>query len=297
MSDQPSDRFVVGVDGSAPSDAAIRWAAREASMRNVALTMLHVLTPGVPIVAMGYAMAPLPLDYEELQQERGQRVLEAARRVAEEAAAPSGHVQIHSELVSANPAPTLIDVTKDAQMIVVGSRGQGAWRRGLFGSVSTGLVHHAHCPVAVIHDVTDAPERSEGPVVVGVDGSPASERATAIAFDEASRRGVNLVALHAWSDAVISGIPRAPWTDFQPMAEKTLSERLAGWTELYPDVVVQRQVVFDQPARNLLAAAESAQLLVVGSHGRGGFAGMLLGSVSNTIVHEVRTPVIVARHA
>ena len=81
------------------------------------------------------------------------------------------------------------------------------------------------------------------------------------------------------------------------MAEKTLSERLAGWTELYPDVVVQRQVVFDQPARNLLAAAESAQLLVVGSHGRGGFAGMLLGSVSNTIVHEVRTPVIVARHA
>jgi len=296
MPDHPSDRIVVGVDGSAPSDAAIRWAAREAAMRNVALTLLHVLPPAaLPTWGLAYTMAPLPLDYHQLQQEEGQRVLDAARRVIEESTTSSERVQVLDELVSANPVPTLIDVTKDAQMIVVGSRGHGAWQRGLFGSASTGLVHHAHCPVAVIHDPADGPVESAGPVVVGVDGSRASELATAVAFDEASRRGAELVALHAWSDSVISAIPQAAWPDFQPEAEETLAERMAGWQNRYPDVRVHRRVVFNQPARNLVAAAESAQLLVVGSHGRGGFAGMLLGSVSSAVVNAVHTPVIVAR--
>ena len=151
------------------------------------------------------------------------------------------------------------------------------------------------CPVAVIHDPADGPVESAGPVVVGVDGSRASELATAVAFDEASRRGAELVALHAWSDSVISAIPQAAWPDFQPEAEETLAERMAGWQNRYPDVRVHRRVVFNQPARNLVAAAESAQLLVVGSHGRGGFAGMLLGSVSSAVVNAVHTPVIVAR--
>ena len=296
MPENPSDRIVVGVDGSAPSDAAIRWAAREAAMRNVPLMLLHVRTPGVSPWGLGYSMAPLPLDYGELEQEDGQRVLESARRVVEAALAPGEHVQVHSDLVFATPAPTLVDVTKDAQMIVVGSQGQGAWRRGLFGSVSTALIHHAHCPVAVIRDPADAPPHTDGPVVVGVDGSPASESAIAIAFDEASWRGAELVALHAWIDST-PAIPRSAWPDFRPSAEETLAERLAGWNDRYPDVVVHRRVVFDQPARHLLEAAESAQLVVVGSHGRGGFAGMLLGSVSSTLVHAAHTPVIVARHS
>jgi len=193
--------------------------------------------------------------------------------------------------------PTLVDHTKDAQMIVVGSRGQGAWRRGLFGSVSTGLLHHAHCPVAVIRDQLDEPIRRDGPVVLGVDGSPASELATAIAFDEAMWRGVDLVAVHAWIDAEPPAIPRSVWPEFQSDAEAILAERLAGYRDRYPDVTVHRKVVFDQPARHLLEAAESAQLLVLGSHGRGGFAGMVLGSVSSTVVHATHTPVIVARRS
>ena len=88
-------------------------------------------------------------------------------------------------------------------MVEVGCRGRGALRRGLLGSVSTGVIHHAHCPVSVIHDKVPS---SMQPVGGGVDGSPASELATAIAFDEASWRGVDLVALHTWSDG---GVPRS----------------------------------------------------------------------------------------
>lgn len=298
MAAQSTDRIVVGVDGSAASDAAIRWAAREAVMRHVALKLLHVMTPGFPVGGMAYAeAAPIPTNYSEVQKDAGRRVLESARRIAQEAVAPGEHLQSDGELVSALPVPTLLDQTKDARLIVVGCRGQGAWRRGLLGSVSTGLIHHAHCPVAVIHDATEAPAGNQEPVVVGIDGSPASEVATAIAFDEASWRGTDLVAIHAWIDSDPTDVPRAVWPRFRSTAQETLAERLAGWSDRYPDVVVHRRVVFDQPARHLLEAAESAQLLVVGSHGRGGFAGMLLGSVGNTIVHAVHTPVIVARQS
>lgn len=295
MTDHSTNRIVVGVDGSAASDAAIRWAAKEAAMRKVVLTLLYAMNPAAQAWRVGYARAPLPPSYGERQQEEGQRVLESARRIAEEVGAPGEQVQVKSELAFSVPVPTLIDATKDAQMIVVGSRGQGAWRRGLFGSVSTGLVHHSHCPVAVIRDPTEANDESRGPVVVGIDGSPASELATAIAFDEASWRGAELVALHAWIDSEPPGMPLLSWPDFQSAAEETLAERLAGWNDRYPDVVVHRRVVFDQPARHLLEAAETGQLVVVGSHGRGGFAGMLLGSVSTTIVHATHTPVIVCR--
>ena len=297
MPEHTSDRVIVGVDGSAPSDGAIRWATREAAMRNLPLTLLHVFLPGLPVWGYGYAMAPLPLDYGDMQRTEATNVLESARRVVDETLAPGEHVDVHSELVTATPVPTLIDATKGAHMIVVGCGGQGAWRRGLLGSVSTALVHHAHCPVVVIREPADAHTPPHGPVVVGIDGSPASELATAMAFDEASWRGADLVALHAWIDDDPSGYPRLAWPDFKSSAEQTLAERLAGWCERYPDVAVHRRVVFDQPARHLLEAAESAQLVVVGSHGRGGFAGMLLGSVSSTLVHAVHAPLIVARQS
>ncbi len=133
------------------------------------------------------------------------------------------------------------------------------------------------------------------PVLVGIDGSPASEFATELAFAEASRRGVDLMALHAWSDVTTSELPELDWSAVEAEAQRSLAESLAGWQERYPDVTVQRLVVRDRPARQLVENSKSAQLLVVGSHGRGGLTGMLLGSVSNTVLHSVRIPVIVAR--
>jgi nucleotide-binding universal stress UspA family protein len=157
-------------------------------------------------------------------------------------------------------------------------------------------MHHAHCRVAVIGDaVPVGPKDLRGPVVVGIDGSPASELATAIAFDEASRRRVDLVAMHAWRDPDLSKGMDMDWSALQSIAIKNLTERLAGWRERYPDVTVHPHVVWDNPAHHLLGEAKSAQLLVVGSHGRGGFAGMVLGSVSTAVAQAARIPVIVAR--
>ena len=186
-------------------------------------------------------------------------------------------------------------MSKEAELVVVGSRGHSAFG-SLLGSVSAGLAQHAHCPVAVIHDEDPMmPHPAQAPVLVGVDGSPNSELATAIAFDEASRRHVDLIALHAWSDAPLVDFPGVDWPTMKASEDQVLAERLAGWQERYPDVQVHRQVIYDRPARQLIERSEAAQLVVVGSHGRGGFAGMLLGSVSSAVVQSARMPVIVAR--
>jgi len=292
MSTSTHTGILVGVDGSPPSKVAVDWAAREASMRDLPLTILYV-SPS-PIVA---ADIPMPVTLTERLEKHGQSVLRAARSTAEDAI-EANSIRIDTEMVSAAVLPTLIDRSKDADMIVVGCRGLGAIGRRLLGSVSSGLVHHAHCPVAIIHDEDPMmPHPSKAPVVVGIDGSPASERATAIAFEEASRRGVDLVAVHAWSDFSAFDLPPEGWDELEKHAEETLAERLAGWHERYPDVSVRRVVSPDRPGHQLLEQSESAQLTVVGSHGRGGFAGMLLGSVSSAVAQSARMPVIVARQS
>ncbi|BBX17676.1 universal stress protein [Mycolicibacterium duvalii] len=283
--------IVVGVDGSPAARVAVDWAARDAALWRVPLTLVHVL-PGATMQA--WIQAPLPADYLEELRQSGQEILAAA---AQDARAAGGEnlVKIDERTASGPPVPTLVDFSKQADMIVVGSRGLGKWGRRLLGSVSTGLVHHARCPVAVIHDEDPLiPHPDRAPVVVGIDGSPASEHATEIAYEQASRRGVELVAVHTWSDAGYE-LPGAEWSEMQPEEDMLLAERLAGYQERYPDVPVRRVVKRDQPARRLLEEAEKAQLLVVGSHGRGGFTGMLLGSVGSEVVQSSRIPVIVAR--
>ncbi|MET0198615.1 MAG: universal stress protein [Rhodococcus fascians] len=283
--------IAVGVDGSPASKVAVDWAARDAAMRKVSLTLVHVADG----VVAPWSQTPLPMGFGKWQQQRGRQFIDESIRIIEEATTGTGPVQVKTEMYYSATVPTLVDVSKEAEMIVVGSRGQGAFGT-LLGSVSTGLLHHAHCPVAVIRDEDPLmPHPARAPVLVGIDGSPASELATAIAFDEASRRHVDLIALHAWSDAGVFDFPGMDWPTMKSSEDEVLAERLAGWQENYPDVMVHRHVVCDRPARQLIEHSESAQLVVVGSHGRGGFAGMLLGSVSMAVVHSARMPVIVAR--
>lgn len=284
---------LVGVDGSPSSAAAVAWAARDAAMRNLALTLVHIVPRPVSAVAP-WPELPLPDNYVRWQDEEAKRVVEEAREIVEDSTGDDGPASVDSMVVDGPAVATLIDLSKDADIIVVGCQGKGALSRALLGSVSTGLVHHAHCPVAVVRaEGSDQPERA--PVLVGVDGSEASERATEIAFDQAARRGVELVALHAWRDVSVLEFAGADFEAMETHAQTTLAERLAGFQERYPDVTVRRMVVFDRPAHQLIEQSSEAQLVVVGSHGRGGFVGMLLGSVSTAVVHAVSTPVIVAR--
>ena len=285
---------LVGIDGSPAARCAVDWAARDAAMRDVPLTLVHAVQP------IGFTLPRLTATtaFARWQVEQGQKILDAAVETARSTTPGGGPVQIETELLFSPAIPAMIDLSKDADLVVVGSRGRGPITRSLLGSVSSSLIRHAHCPVAVIHDEDPLmPYPAHAPVLVGIDGSPASELAIAIAFHEASWRGVDLVALHAWSDVEVNDYPAIDWPAMKPAAEEILAERLAGWQDRYPDVTVRRVVECDHPTYHLVRQSESAQLVVVGSHGRGGFAGMLLGSVSAAVAHSARMPVIVARQS
>ena len=290
--------IVVGVDGSPASKVAVQWAARDAELRNVPLTLVHVLTA----TAGTRLGAPLPPSWTPGQRERGQQVIDEALEIVDESC-QRHPADINCEIPSAGAVSALVALSKEADLVVVGRRGNGTMRGRPLGSVSSALVHHSHCPVAVIHDedpLIDHP--AQAPVLVGIDGSRGADLATAIAFDEASRRKVELVALHAWSDVGVFALASIGSRGIGSPALRTvedeaLAERLTRWSERYPDVPVRRVVVRNEPAPELVDQSRFAQLVVVGGHGIGGFAGMLLGSVSTAVVQMAQTPVIVARQS
>ncbi|ORW34312.1 universal stress protein [Mycobacterium paraense] len=286
--------IVVGIDDSPGARLAVQWAAREAELRNIPLTLVYAFSPEVST----WLRTPLPAGVLRWQQDHGRRLIEGALQAVEEVAGAGGPAGVNTEVLASGAALTLIEKSKQAELVVLGAKGSGRWPGRLLGSVSSALLRHAHCPVAIVHEEDPSIfAASQSPVVVGIDGSPASEAGTAIAFDEASRRRVGLVALHAWSDLDVSEWPGIDWPATQSMAEEVLAERLAGWQERYPDVQVTRVVAQAQPARRLVEASKAAQLVVVGSTGRGGFAGMLVGSVGETVAQLAEVPVIVARGA
>ena len=284
--------IIVGVDGSPASDVATCWAARDAALRSIPLTVVSVVT--TPTAT--FPPVPYPDSLGVRLEDQGRKAAAHAVKVAEDAMPTDRKVAVKSEIVFSTPARALVKMSDEAEMIVVGSSGKGLLARGVLGSVSSSVVRSANCPVAVIRDEDSlTPDPQHAPVLVGIDGSPASELATEIAFDQASHRGVELIALHAWSDVAAVDLPGLDWSALVSAEERTFADSLAGWQGRYPNVTVQRVVVCDEPAQQLIEWAESAQLVVVGSHGRGGFDRLMLGSVSNTILHSVRIPVIVAR--
>ena len=262
----------MAVDGSPESDAAVRWAAHEAEMREVPITLMHVVVP----VVVSWPVRSFQAEFNQWQEDNGRQVIEQAQKTLESSVSESKLSAVRTEVVHGYVVPGLVAASRDAQMVVVGSRGMGRVGRAVLGSVSSGVVHHARCPVAIVHaDEAQTLDRTS-PVLLGIDGSPASEAATALAFDEASRRQVDLVALHAWSDVGVFPMLGMDWHEYEDEGQEVLSERLAGWQEQYPDVQVRRRIVCDKPARWLIDESQRAQRVVVGSHGRGGFPGMLL---------------------
>jgi nucleotide-binding universal stress UspA family protein len=286
--------IVVGIDESSAAKVAVEWAARDAELRRIPLTLVHAVSPDVatwPHVRLRAGLA-------RWQRDRGHRLVDDAFKLVQETCQHGGPAEVHSEILATAAVPTLVDLSKDAELVVAGCRGSASLPGRFLGSVSSGVLRYAHCPVAIVHDDDPSmPYPSQAPVLLGVDGSPASEPATGIAFDEAARRDVGLIAVHAWSDADMSEWPEIDWPATKSTAEEVLAERLAGWQEQYPDVEVERSVVCDKPARQLVERSGQAQLVVVGGRGRGGFAGLLVGSVGETVAQMARVPVIVARES
>lgn len=283
--------ILVGVDGSSESHAAVRWAAQEAVLRQRPVTLMHVVSP----IVVTWPIETVVSSFYDWQEDNAQRVLKQAQETLAAAVPDGAPLAVNVELRHDGIVPEFTDASKHADVLVLGSRGLGPVGGAVLGSVSRTLLHHARCPVVITKEGVVQKDSGTLPVLLGIDGSPASEKATAFAFDEASRRGADLVALHAWSDVAVFPILGMDWQQYEQQGHEILAERLAGWQERYPDVHVRRRIVCDKPARWLIDESRQCQLVVVGSRGRGGVASLLLGSVSTTVAESALAPVAVVR--
>jgi nucleotide-binding universal stress UspA family protein len=281
-------QVVVGVDGSKASEAALVWATRDAARRNAELAVTHVFdwrVQGSRVQVAG--------GYREAVQEAAEAIVGAA--VTKARAAEPG-LRISQELTVGLPAPTLVERSAGDTLVVVGNRGRGGFASLLLGSVSQQVAVHASGPVVVVRGRTDA---TTGAVVVGVDGSPESAQTLGTAFDEAALRGARLVVVHVCAGATKPwGHDVAPYVDGDGIQElvaarEMLAQEIAPWAAKFPDVVVEPVAVGGHPAEVLIDMSRTAQLVVVGSRGSGGFAGLLLGAVSQQLLHHAGCPVLI----
>ena len=282
---------VVGVDGSECALRAVRWAAEEAVRRHVPLRVVTAFewTHDHPMGEIG-----LGRSYRDIMLDESRRFLREAAAVAERAVEG---LEVEQQLIVGFPIPVLTAESRTAQLVVIGHRGLGGVTGLLLGSVGTALVAQAASAVVVVRGDDEEPDPS-APVVVGVDGSPLSDAALAFAYEAGSARRVPLLVVHTWWDVFVdpAAIPRMlDWDAIESDERRVLAERLAGWSEKYPDVAVERIVQRRRPADVLIEQSRRAQLVVVGSRGRGGFTGMLLGSVSHAVLHRAHCPVAVVR--
>ncbi|MEV4543740.1 universal stress protein [Micromonospora echinaurantiaca] len=269
---------VVGVDGSPSSLVAAEHAAQAAVGRDRPLHLVHgYLHP------LGYGVPLNPYDVGiPAPTEEAQKML---TRTATDLVGRWPGLTVEARQVAGGPGATLIEESKRAELVVVGSRGHGGFAGLLLGSVGSQVAAHAHCPVLVVRPA-EQPVPTTGPVLVGVDGSESAELAVGYAADEAARRQAGLVLVHVAPD----GDPTAP-----PELADLLATAAAAVRGSHPGVAVEERVLRAAgPGQALIDASRDAALVVVGSRGRGGFTGMLLGSVSQAVVQHAHCPVLVA---
>ena len=282
---------VVGYDGSAGAQAALRWGLDLAARRHAPVRLVHAFESSMYDVRLSGGYDP----------GLGTTLRAAAEEMLEEAVAGAkvSHpdVEVLTRLEVGPAAATLIEESENAQMVVVGTRGTGGFTSLVIGSTTLHVAGHARCTVVAV------PVRGEGEpegsgVVVGVDGSELSEAAIEFAFRAASETGEPLVAVHAWRDPSTTGpgvmVPLVYDPVLVSQEERVvLAESLAGWQEKYPDVRVEAKVVHAHPTRALVEESRDARLLVVGCRGRGELRSLLLGSVSHGVLHHAACPVAV----
>ncbi|MEV6812330.1 universal stress protein [Micromonospora sp. NPDC051296] len=281
---------VVGVDGSESALTAVRLAAAEAARRHRPLRVVHAFI--WPMLHSPITPATDGPPGGGLR-EQAERLVTAA---VDEAEATSPGLRITGEIIDGEPAAVLLGEAPAAALMVLGDQGLGGLAALVVGSVAVQVAAHADCPVLVARGTP----RTDGPVVVGVDGSALSQRAVEFAVQTAALRGVAVVAAHAYRHPASTGPG-----DMQPLVydeselradeERTVAEAVAGLAERYPEVSITRESVRGRAPQVLTDASRRAQLLVVGGQGRGELTGLLLGSVSHSVLHHSHCPVAVVR--
>jgi nucleotide-binding universal stress UspA family protein len=230
--------------------------------------------------------------------------LAAAHSIADEAAAlvreVEPHVEVEAMVAPGDPRQVLVDLSSDAHMVVMGSRGRGPLRTMLLGSVSSAVVKHAECPVVVCRSRTGRPHGAG--VVVGADGTADSLPVIEFAFHQASLRGLPLTVLHAYWDAVaaVAGLRRVPENLLEgPDVEDlriVLSQSVAGFRERFPDVDVSLRLAHGL-VDEVLVRDRSWDLVVVGRHPVDTVSRVLIGSIADAVLERAHTAVAMVPQA
>ncbi|APH00676.1 hypothetical protein ASJ30_03290 [Janibacter indicus] len=287
----PSDAVVAALDGSHRDDAVIDWAAAEATALGAPLHLVHAVDLGTPLSAYGELLTS-PEIVERVEQESTKVVTEARDRVT--AAHPD--LAVTTALPTGSPSGALLHAAEGARVLVVGSARKNKAECIVLGTTSLSVVAHTPCPVVLVPE--DVGTTGDGRVVVGIDGSRNSRLAFRHALDAARVRGHNVTTVTSWNVEVENGVvvtePGSPeWQTveqrYREMAERTIAEDRAA----HPDIDVTVEVLHGRAADSLVKIAEGADLLLVGSRGRGGFRGLLLGSVTQRVLALATCPVAV----
>lgn len=270
---------LVGIDGSQAAERAVAWAAAEAGARRLPMHLVFALGGVTPVQTGSY---PMQSFYEGIDNDAREH-LDSATTIARSIAP---EIRMTTAVPNQPPVPALVRLSAYAHLVVLGSSGTGGFAQMVLGSVAANVPPRAHGPVVVVRGRQDP----QGPIVLGVDDGVSDTSAIDTAFDRASQAQCPLTAVHATADATPDVTAQQ-----QPGCAENPSRYLAAWSQRFPDVQCETITAPQRPDELLLAWSQRARLVVVGSRGRGGFRGMLLGSTSQALLKHADCPVLVAR--
>ncbi len=281
-----ANTVVVGVDGSAADELALRWGLAEAAAHNGAVRLVcahHWLR----------SSGPIAVDVPDADKQHAQHLSEVVVAGAlARAAEINDAVPVRGEAREGGAVEVLLDEATRASLVVLGSRQLSTFGSYLLGSVSAAVAARAGRPVVVVRGPSGEPGEDPS-VVVGVDGTEASQALLEFGFDYASRHHAPLRAIFCSHPDLLATMLWRSEPAVPPRAEAWLAEALAGWQEKFPDVQVHSAVIREHPTAGLVSASLNQELLVVGNHGRHASAAGLLGSVSQGVLHHAYCPVAV----
>ncbi|GAB3266770.1 universal stress protein [Arthrobacter pigmenti] len=292
---RPTD-VVVGIDGSDTSSAALAWALREAQLREARLRLITAY--GMPLLEN----TSIASAYREVHGKLRDIAADTVRSARAEVSGQG--VEVVGAVIEGDAAGALISAAETAGLLVVGSRGLGGFTGRLLGSVSSALPGHAQCPVVVIPGAetkgrhknrSHSDDVGHTGVVAGIDGSEPAAAAALDAAEYAHRRGLPLTLLRA-RPPVESYIP-LPLTEWELEGLQSGIDSEAAWLGRYfPELNITARITDRQPVEVLANASDTAELVVLGNRGRGGFASLVLGSTSRSVVHHALGPVMIVPH-